>query len=403
VTSRRRATGTLPEAGPGAVATSGVVPLSEPEVGELERRWVDEALATGWVSSAGPFVDRFERDVAKLLGVRNAVATASGTAALHVALLLAGVRPGDEVLVSTLSFVAPANAVRYAAAYPVFVDCEPDFWQLDAALLADFLERSCERRGREVVNRASGRRVAALLPVHALGHPFDAEAVLDVARRFDLPVVEDAAEGLGARCRGVPLGRLGDVAALSFNGNKIVTSGGGGMVVTERDDWAERARYLTTTAKDDPIESVHGEVGFNYRLSNVSAALGAAQLTRLDEFLSKKRAIADRYTAAFAAIPSVDPMREAPWAASSFWLYTVRIAGGSRPLLRALMEAGVEARPVWQPLHLSPAHDGAQVVRGKVAERVYDEALSLPSSASLGADDQHRVIEAVRTHMGGAR
>jgi perosamine synthetase len=387
------------EIAPGAAPAGTSVPLSVPDVGDLERQWVDEAIASGWVSSAGPFVDRFEGDVAALLGARHAVATASGTAALHVALLLAGVQPGDEVLVSTLSFVAPANAIRYAGAHPVFVDAEPDFWQIDPALVRGFLADGCEQRDGGLVNKQTGRRVAALLPVHVLGHPYDADAIASVAREFGLPVVEDAAEGLGARYRDTPLGRLGDVGALSFNGNKIVTSGGGGMIVTGNEEHARRARYLTTTAKDDPIEYVHGEVGFNYRLTNVAAALGAAQLTRLGDFVERKRAIAARYADAIGSLQGVTAMPEAPWASSSFWMYTVLVDGGSRPLLRALGDAKVQARPVWQPLHLSPAHRGAQAIGGAVAERLHAEALSLPCSTSLEPAQQERVIEVLEASL----
>jgi perosamine synthetase len=384
------------EIAPGAPPAAGFVPLTVPDVGEAEQRLVAQALADGWVSSAGPYVDRFEGEAAARVGVPHAVACASWTAALHVALLLAGVRPGDEVVTSTLTFVAPANAIAYCGAHPVFVDAEPDYWQIDAARLEAFLDAA----GPEMRNPATGRRIAAVLPVHVLGHPFDADAVVGVAHRHGLPVVEDAAEGLGATYRGRPLGGLGDLAALSFNGNKIVTSGGGGMLLTSDSARAERARYLTTTAKDDPLEYIHGEIGFNYRLTGLQAALGIAQMERLDEFVAAKRAIAERYAAGLAEVPGISLMPEAPWAQSSFWLYTVLVAGGSRQALRALVDERIQARPLWQPLHRSPAHAGAQVVGGEVADRLYAEGLSLPCSTGLTEDDQARVIEAVRGHMG---
>jgi perosamine synthetase len=384
------------EIAPGAPPAAGFVPLTVPDVGEAEQRLVAQALADGWVSSAGPYVDRFERDTAARIGVPHAVACASGTAALHVALLLAGVRPGDEVVTSTLTFVAPANAIAYCGAHPVFVDAEPDYWQIDAARLEAFLDAA----GPELRNPATGRRIAAVLPVHVLGHPFDADAVLGVARRHGLSVVEDAAEGLGATYRGRPLGSLGDLAALSFNGNKIVTSGGGGMLLTSDTAQAERARYLTTTAKDDPLEYIHGEIGFNYRLTDLQAALGSAQMQRLDELVAAKRAIAERYAAGLADVPGISLMPEAPWAQGSFWLYTVLVEGGSREALGALVDERIQARPLWQPLHRSPAHAGAQVVGGEVADRLYAEGLSLPCSTGLTEEDQARVIEAVRGHLG---
>lgn len=389
------------EVAPGAPAAAGQVPLCVPEVGETERAFVDETIRTGWVSSAGPFVDRFEGAAADVVGARHAIATTSGTAALHVALLLAGVGPGDEVPVSTLTFIAPANAIRYVGAHPVFVDAEPEYWQIDAEKLRSFLERECERRAEGVVNRRTGRRVAALLPVSILGHPYDADSIRELAREFGLPVVEDAAEGLGARYRDVPVGRLGDLSALSFNGNKIVTSGGGGMLLTDDDGLADRARYLTTTAKDDPIEYVHGAVGFNYRLSNVHAALGYGQLLRLGAFVEDKRRIAAAYAQGLDGVPGITLMPEAPWAFSTYWMLTVLVdeqAFGmdSRLLLRSLAASGIQTRPIWQPMHRSPAHAGAQATPCDVAERLHARAISLPCSVSLTPEDQARVIEAIR-------
>jgi perosamine synthetase len=388
------------EIAPGAPAVAGEIPLAVPDVGEAERAYVDEVMRSGWVSSAGPFVDRFEEAAAETVGRAHAVATVTGSAALHVALLLAGVRPGDEVPVSTLSFISPANAIRYCGAHPVFIDAEPDYWQIDAERLAEFLAR-CTRRDDMLVNPATGRRVAALLPVGILGHPFDADAIRSLADEYGLPVVEDAAEGLGARFRDEHVGHLGHISALSFNGNKIVTSGGGGMVVTDDAAGAQRARYLTTTAKDDPVEYVHGEIGFNYRLSNVSAALGYGQLERLGEFVEAKRRIASAYTDAFADLDGITAMREAPWATSTFWMFTVtvdqaRFGMDSRALLRTLAGRGIQARPLWQPLHLSPAHAGAQATPSPVAERLHATALSLPCSVALSADDQARVLDAIR-------
>jgi perosamine synthetase len=376
-----------------------VIPLSVPDIGAAERALVDEALAAGWVSSAGPYVDRFEAATAARCGVAHAVACASGTAALHVAVLLAGVRPGDLVLTSSLSFIAPANAIAYCGASPVFVDADAEHWQLDAALADAWLSERCApgADGRPV-DRVTGRRVAAILPVHILGHPFDADAVVEVARRHGLPIVEDAAEGLGARYRDRPLGGFGDLAALSFNGNKIVTSGGGGMLLTDDPALADRARHLTTTAKDDPVEYVHDEVGFNYRLTSLQAALGLAQLGRLDELVARKHAIAARYAAGLADVDGVTLMPQAPWARSSWWLPTVLVRGGSRPLLRALAAEGIQTRPIWQPLHRSRAHARAEAIGGAVADRLAAESLSLPCSPGLSEADQERVIAAVRRH-----
>lgn len=385
---------------PGAPAEAGGVPLCVPHLGGNEWAYIKECLDTNFVSSVGPFVNRFERSLAARVGTNFAVATVNGTAALHVALQIAGVRRDEEVLVSTLSFIAPANAIRYLGAVPIFIDAEPVYWQMNPARVTEFLESSCERRNGLVYNRATHRRIAAIMPVHILGHPVDLDPVLTIARELGLPVIEDATESLGALYRGRPVGHLGDIACFSFNGNKLITSGGGGMIVTDNEEWARRAKYLTTQAKDDAVEFVHGEVGYNYRLTNVLAALGVAQMERLDEHLLAKRHIADRYVDGLADLPGIAPMREAPWARSAQWLFTVRIddrtfPGGSRAVMHALDAAGIQTRPLWQPLHQSPSQAEAPRMDCPVAEELNHQALSLPCSVGLTNDEQSRVLDAV--------
>jgi perosamine synthetase len=394
---------------PGAPAGEGFIPLSVPEIRGNEWAFVKECLDTGWVSSVGSFVERFEADMARATGTRFAVATVNGTAALHVALLVAGVKPDDEVLVSTLTFIAPANAIRYVGAWPVFVDADDATLQMDTALVAEFLERGCTARGGELFNRVTGRRVKAILPVHILGHPVDIDPLLGLARRFDLAVVEDATESLGATYKGRRVGQLADIACFSFNGNKIVTTGGGGMIVTDREEWARKARYLTTQAKDDPVEFVHNEIGFNYRLTNVLAAIGVAQLELLPEYVEAKRRIAGRYAQALGNVPGLSLFSEAPWARSTFWMSMVRIDAGvfgadSRTLLKFLDEKGIQTRPLWQPLHLSSAHLRSIVLGGSVAERLNRDCLTLPCSVGLSGEDQERVVlGVVSCGRGGSR
>jgi perosamine synthetase len=376
------------------------IPLSVPVLRGNEWKYVKECLDTNWVSSAGPFVDRFEQAIAERLERRHAVATVNGTAALHLALLVAGVKPGDEVLMPALTFIAPANAVRYVGAWPVFLDVEPEYWQLDPQRLADFLDRECTLRHGELQNRRTGRRVRAVLPVDVLGHPCDMTSILAIARENELLVIEDATESLGAQYQGRPAGALADLACLSFNGNKIITSGGGGMVVTDRDDWAERVRYLSTQAKDDPVEYVHRAVGYNYRLTNLQAALGVAQLEDLNAAVEDKRRIAHMYSEAFAAVPGVRAMAEAPWATSTFWLYTILIdpyayGSDSRAVLNRLSSIGIQTRPLWQPLHQSAVFGELAPAVLPVTEHLAAQGLSLPSSADLSAPDQHRVIAAI--------
>lgn len=379
---------------------SSPIPLYNPEIGGNAWNYVKECLDTAWVSSAGAFVDRFEAMLAERAGVKHAVAVASGTAALHTSLLLAGVQPEDEVLVSTLTFIASANAIRYCGARPIFVDAEPRSWQIDVELVRSFLERDCERRDGRCLHRRTGRRVAAIIPVHVLGHPVDLEPLLEIARAFGLAVVEDAAEGVGVKYNGRPVGGWGDIGCFSFNGNKLITTGGGGAILTNDAALAARARYLTTQAKDDAVNYVHNEVGFNYRLTNLQAALGCAQLESVDRFIAEKRSAAAVYREALSLIPGVQLQEISPKAFCTFWLNTIRIDAAkfgcdSRTALAELGRRRIQARPLWQPMHQSPAHQGAQSLLTGVADRLFEECLSLPSSVGLTREDQVRVIEAL--------
>ncbi len=387
-----------------ASAPTSPVPLSVPVLRGNEWKYVKDCLDTGWVSSVGSYVDRFEQEMAACVGARYGVATSSGTAALHVALQVVGVEPEDEVLVSTLSFIAPANAVRYLGAWPVFMDAEPQYWQMDVEKVESFLREECVWQNSTLRNKSTGRRVRAILPVHILGHPCDLDALRHLARTYDLRIVEDATESLGATYKGNILGALGDVACFSFNGNKLLTTGGGGMLVTHEEGWARKAKYLTTQAKDDAIEYIHSEIGYNYRLTNLQAAVGCAQLEQLAQFVAAKRRLASQYRAALQSIAGLHVMPEAPWAASSFWLYTVLIDSTLTKtdrhfLHKALGVRRVETRPLWQPLHRSPAHRGAVAYHCVVADRIQAQALSLPSSTNLTDMEQEWVIDELRTAL----
>jgi perosamine synthetase len=391
---------TMEKLAPGAPPGDGFIPLIVPEIRGNEWRSVKDCLDTSWVSSVGSYVDRFEQMVAQQVGAEHAVATVNGTSALHVALLVAGVQPGDEVLVSTLTFIAPVNAIRYVGAWPIFIDAEPAYWQMDSGRVVDFLERGCRWNDGALYNRQTGRRVTAVIPVHVLGHPVDLDPILGVARKFGLKVIEDATEGLGAAYKGRNLGCLGDIACFSFNGNKIITTGGGGMLVTGNEEWARRAKYLTTQAKNDPIEYVHGEVGYNYRLTNLLAAIGCAQMEQLASYVAAKRNTAARYSDKLQAVPGVAPMRNAPWAASTFWMYTILIEEktfgmDSRTLMRMLEARKIQCRPLWQPIHKSPAHASKDMAAMPVAEQLALRGLSLPCSVGISEAEQDRVIDAL--------
>jgi perosamine synthetase len=390
---------------PGAPPAADFIPLIVPEIRGNEWKYVKECLDTNWVSSVGSYVDRFEKMVAERAGTKYAIATVNGTAALHIALMLAGVQADDEVVVSSLTFIAPANTIRYVGAWPVFIDAEPTYWQIDPAGVVDFLDKGCRWDGETLRNRQTGRRVKAILPVHILGHPVDLDPILTVAAKYSLPVIEDATEGLGARYRGKSLGSLGNAGCFSFNGNKIITTGGGGMLVTDNAEWAARARYLTTQAKDDPIEYVHNAIGYNYRLTNVLAAMGCAQMEQLDAFVEAKRQIARRYQESLISLPGIRLPEEADWAFSTFWMYTVLIDErksliGSREILRELAVRKIQTRPLWQPIHRSLAHNLSGGSSCPNSDVLYGQAISLPCSVGLSQSAQDHVIENIASLLG---
>lgn len=376
----------------GALPDRRPLPLHEPSFAGNEWAYVKDCIDTGWVSSVGSYVTRFEEQLAELCGVPHAVAVMNGTAALHVALLLAGVRPGDEVLVPALTFVATANAVAFCGAVPHFVDSDLATLGLSPAALADWLEATGERRDGACFNRRTGRRIAAVVPMHVFGHPVDMDALADVARSWSLPVVEDAAEALGSRYKGRPCGSLGRVAALSFNGNKVVTTGGGGAVLTADPELARRARHLTTTAKLPHAWAYeHDAVGFNYRLPNLNAALGCAQLERLPDFVERKRALAAHYRAAFQNVPGVAMVDEPADCRSLFWLNAILLPDRAArdAVLAACHADGLLVRPAWGLMHRQPMYAAAPNAPLPVAEELEARMVCLPSSPGLYSGPLH--------------
>ena len=364
------------------------VPLHEPTFGGREWDYVKECLDSGWVSSVGAYVDRFEAMLADIAGVRHAVAVVNGTAALHTCLLVLGVGPGDEVLVPTLTFVATTNAVAHAGAVPHLIDAEERTLGVDPAKLADHLAAVAERTVDGCRNRRTGRRIAAVMPMHVFGHPVDMDPLSEVAARHGVPVIEDAAEAVGSRYKGRPAGSLGRLAAFSFNGNKTFTTGGGGAVLTDDADLARAAKHLTTTARvPHRWGFLHDRVGYNYRLPNLNAALGCAQLEQAPVFLAAKRRLAAAYQAAFAVVPGVRLFREAAFAKSNHWLNALlldeAVAAQRDALLALTNDAGIMTRPVWTLMHRLPMFADCPRADLSVAENLEARIVNLPSGAAL--------------------
>jgi len=363
-------------------------PLHAPEFRGHDWDYVKDCLDTGWVSSVGQYVDRIERDLEAFTGVNHAVAVSNGTAALEVCFRLAGIEAGDEVLVPTLTFIATANAITYRGAIPHFVDSEEETLGVDAARLDAYLGRIARMEDGVCVNTRTGRPIRALVVMHVFGHPCDIDALGAVAARWHLALVEDAAEALGSRWKGRHMGGFGRLAALSFNGNKIVTTGGGGAVLTDDPALAKRAKHLTTTAKVRHRWAFdHDEIGWNYRMPNLNAALGCAQLERLPDMMARKAALAERYVRAFEGLEGARLMRARDGASVNHWLNALILDRPDRAmrdrLLETLNDASYQARPLWTLMHHLPMYADCPRDGLSVAEGLEDRVINLPSSAAL--------------------
>lgn len=373
------------------VTGSGPVGLHEPYFVGNEWTYLKECLDSTYVSSVGKFVDRFEAELAAYTGARHAVAVVNGTAALHVALKLVGVGSGDEVLLPALTFVATANAVAYCDAIPHFVDSDEDTLGVDPLALRTYLSRVGELRSGKCINRTTGRVIRALVPMHTFGHPVDIESLLALAHDFHLALVEDAAESLGSTVGGRYTGTFGLLGTLSFNGNKTITTGGGGAILTNNSAFAQRAKHLTTTAKvPHPWNFLHDEVGYNYRLPNLNAALGCAQLEQLPDFLRAKRRVYERYQQAFLGVARVRLVQEPKGCRSNYWLQTLlldeTVADQRDAILTATNDAGLMTRPAWSLMHKLSAFQSCPRMDLLVAESLERRLINLPSSVNLGVE-----------------
>jgi perosamine synthetase len=380
-----------------------VIPLAVPNVDGKEAAYLQECIDSTFVSSVGPFVERFETMVAKASGAEGAVAVSAGTTGLHLALHTLGVGTGDLVALPSLTFIASANAIAHCGATPWLFDVDPASWTIEADQLRSVLRNALVPGPDGPIHRASGMRLAAVMPVHTLGHPADMDPIVDLGQEYGVPVVADAAAALGACYRGRPMGQSGaTVSVFSFNGNKTVTAGGGGALVSNDERLLRRARHLSTTARVG-AEYDHDEVGFNYRMTNLQAAVGCAQLERLDQFVEVKRRCRAVYREATADLEGVAPFPEAPWARSACWFsgFWVQSREPDRvaSIRAALREDGIDARPFWKPMHLQRPYAKAPAEAQPVTDELWSRIVTLPCSTSITDDEMDHVVSSVRRRI----
>jgi len=369
-----------------------VIPLSVPSIQGNEWKYIKECLDTEWVSSVGKYVGLFEQRIAGYTGAKHAVACVNGTAALHIALNLAGVQPGDEVIVPTLTFISPVNVVKYLSANPVFMDCDR-YYNIDAGKVIRFLEKETEFRSGFTYNGSTGRRIAAIIAVHVFGNAVFLDELTDVCLKRNIEIIEDATESLGTRYisgkhKGRHCGTVGTLGCLSFNGNKIITTGGGGMILTDNPDLAEKARYLTTQAKDDGIRYIHNEIGYNYRLTNIQAAMGVAQLEQLPRYLKIKKRNYQRYKNEIDEISGLHIAKTPEYAENNHWMYALQIDKNAygkdrEQLMTYLTENNIQARPVWYLNHMQKPYRNCQFYQIEKANDLIDKTINIPCSVNL--------------------
>ncbi|MBU5253546.1 LegC family aminotransferase [Lysinibacillus capsici] len=360
------------------------VPLHEPTFNEKEVEYVTDCIETGWVSSVGAYVTRFEEDLAKFVGVKRAVAVVNGTASLHIALKAVGVEAQDEVLMPSLTFIATANAVSYLQAVPHFVDVNEETLGVDPVKLEQYLVQIGEMRGGVLFNKQTNRRIKALVPMHTFGHPCMMDELVAICEKYHIVLVEDAAESLGSYYKGKHTGTFGKVSAMSFNGNKIMTTGGGGAILTDDEELANYMKHITTTAKvPHKWEFVHDEIGYNYRMPNINAALGCAQLEKLRIFIEQKRSLTNFYDELVATIDGVRLMKEPVHTSSNYWLQTIVLDETYKrdEVLQLLNDEGIMSRPIWTPMHELGMYKGCPRMDLMVTEKLKRKVINIPSTA----------------------
>jgi perosamine synthetase len=384
---------------------SDFIPLSVPSIKGNEWKYVKECLDTEWVSSVGSYVTKFEEEICKYTGADYAIACVNGTAALHISLIIAGVSRDDEVIVPSLTFIAPVNVIRYVGAEPVFMDSDK-YYNIDAEKFTDFIISNTEFRNGKTYNKLSGKRIAGVIPVHVFGNAVDIEPIVTISRERGIKVIEDSTESLGTvyikgSLENIHPGTIGDLGCISFNGNKIITTGGGGMIITDNKEYAERAKYLTFQAKDDEVKYIHNDVGYNYRLTNIQAALGIAQLEQLPGFLEKKRNNYQRYVDAINEIEGLCVAKSPHYARNNHWMYPLqideKIFGMSRDeLLNHLASHNIQTRPVWHLNHLQKPFENCIEYKIENAFFLVSRTLELPCSVSLTDENISSIVEKLK-------
>jgi perosamine synthetase len=373
-----------------------MIPLSVPNISGNEWKYVKDCLDTGWVSSVGSYVSKMEEVSAVYSGVKKAIATSNGTAALHTSLLLAGVKKDHLVILSNITFVAPANVIKYIGADPILMDIDANTWQLDVKLLEKFLNCECVLKDSLCYHISTGKKVSAIVPVHVLGNMADMEKLLPLAAKYHLPVVEDATESLGSTYKDKAAGSFGLFGCLSYNGNKIITTGGGGMILTNDLELAKKAKHITTQAKTDGVEYYHDEIGYNYRMVNILAAMGVAQMEQLPGFIERKRSIRKQYNEGLSEVEGFRPQVITDYVKSNCWLYTA-VFERSKELLVFLDRHNIQTRPFWVPMNQLPAFaNDIYCNESDIAGNVYNKCLSLPCSTNITDTELKEVIEKIK-------
>jgi len=376
------------------------IPLSVPNMAGNEWKYVKDCLDTGWISSVGAYVTQFENMVAAFAGANYVFAAVNGTSALHISLLLSGVKQNDYVILPNLTFVASANSIKYLGAEPILIDADPDMWQMDLDLLEEFLEKETDTAGDSLIYKKDGRRIAAIMPVHILGNMCDMDRFLAIVKKYPLPIVEDATEALGTTYKGISAGNFSPLACFSFNGNKIISTGGGGVIVTNDEALAKQAKHLTTTAKASADEYYHDEVGYNYRLVNVLAAIGVAQMELLPSFIKRKKEIVSFYNKELTGVADIRFQKELPEVNTNGWLFTIQTEQ-QQQLLDYLNENKILSRRFWMPMNKLPMYNECIYINNKDnSDYIYNTCLSIPSSTSITDEELAIVVKEIREAIG---